>query len=433
MFKILSRYIFIGIVVCFPLSGLTAWHVHAAIPEAERAALIALYDSTDGYNWNDNSGWRSPPLGADGFALPGTEDTWFGITTDVGNTSVTQINLRNNQLTGSIPPEIGNLSSLQSLSLHRNQLSGDIPSELGNLANLQAVILEFNQLTGSIPTELGNLVSLINLDLQGNQITGVIPAELGQLTSLAALDLRQNQLTGSIPVELGNLANLEGLSLNHNQLTGDIPAELGNLSNLRVLWLHNNQLTGNIPAELGNLVNLATFSINSNMLIGTIPVGLINLSSLSNTDIGYNALHTDNATLETFLNNKDPDWKDTQTVAPENVTARTTSDTSIGVSWTPIIYTADSGGYKVFYSTSSGGPYTAFGTTGNKSASHVEFTGLNSGTTYFFVVKTRTEPHIQNQNTIESENSQETSARTTGDSGDGSGCFIATAAYDGFL
>jgi hypothetical protein len=412
MFKILHKNLFIGIVVFFSLCGLTAWHVNAAIPAAERAALIALYNSTDGDNWNDSSGWKEPPLDVDGFSLPGTENTWFGITTDAGNASVTQINLRNNQLLGSIPPELGNLSGLQSLSLHRNQLSGDIPAELGNLANLQGIILEFNQLTGTIPVQLGNLTNLINLDLQWNQLTGNIPTELGNLTDLEGLDLR--------------------LSLNHNQLTGDIPAELGNLSNLRVLWLHNNQLTGNIPAELGNLIDLATFNINSNMLIGAIPMSLINLSGLSNTDIGYNALYTDNTTLDTFLNDEDPDWKNTQTVAPENVTASTTSDTSIDVSWTPIIYTADSGGYQVFYSISPGGPYTLFGSTTDKSTFDIEVTGLNPGTTYFFVVKTRTDPHMQNQNTVDSENSQETTATTTGDSGDGGGgggggCFIDTA------
>jgi hypothetical protein len=412
MFKILHKNLFIGIVVFFSLCGLTAWHVNAAIPAAERAALIALYNSTDGDNWNDSSGWKEPPLDVDGFSLPGTENTWFGITTDAGNASVTQINLRNNQLLGSIPPELGNLSGLQSLSLHRNQLSGDIPAELGNLANLQGIILEFNQLTGTIPVQLGNLTNLINLDLQWNQLTGNIPTELGNLTDLEGLDLRWNQLTGNIPIELGNLANLEGLSLNHNH--------------------HNNQLTGNIPAELGNLIDLATFNINSNMLIGAIPMSLINLSGLSNTDIGYNALYTDNTTLDTFLNDEDPDWKNTQTVAPENVTASTTSDTSIDVSWTPIIYTADSGGYQVFYSISPGGPYTLFGSTKDKSTSDIEVTGLNPGTTYFFVVKTRTDPHMQNQNTVDSENSQETTATTTGDSGDGGGgggggCFIDTA------
>ena len=457
MFKILPKHLFIGIVVFFPLCGLRARHVHAAIPAFERAALIALYNGTDGDNWNNNSGWKTPPLDVDGFALPGTENTWFGVTTDAGNTNVTQINLGNNQLTGSIPPEIGDLSNLQSLSLHRNQLSGDIQSELGNLANLQAIILEFNQLTGTIPTELGNLANLINLDLQGNQLTGNIPAELGNLINLEALDLRQNQLSGDIPIEIGNLANLEGLVLTFNQLTGDIPveigdllnllvlrldnneltgnipSELGNLTNLQMLELHNNRLSGSIPGELDNLINLATLLINANMLRGAIPMTLINLSGLANTDIGYNALYIDNGTLGTFLNNVDPDWEDTQTVAPENVSARTTSDTSAEVSWTPILYTTDSGEYQVSYSTSSGGPYILFDTTADKSASQMEVTGLDPGTTYFFVVNTRTDPHVQNQNTVDSENSQEATAKTTGDSGKSNGCFITTAAYGSLM
>jgi hypothetical protein len=479
--KILSKHLFISLVVFLPFCGLTVRHGHAAIPAAERTALISLYNSADGDNWNDSTGWKEPPLDVDGFALPGTENTWFGITTDAGNIKVTEIDLFNNQLTGTIPSELGNLSNLLTLRLHRNQLSGNIPVELGNLANLQVILLEFNQLTGTIPTQLGNLANLINLDLQGNQLTGIIPAELGNLISLEALDLRQNQLTGDIPNEIGNLANLEGLVFDFNQLTGDIPAELGNLSNLSILrlannqlsgdvptelvnlanleWLdlssnnltgsipselgnliylqllelNNNRLSGSIPGELGNLTNLAILFINSNMLIGVIPMSLINLSGLTNTDIGYNALYTDNVTLDTFLNNEDPDWKDTQTVAPENVVASTTSDTSVEVSWTPIVYTADPGGYQVFQGTSSGGPYTLFDTTADKSASQMEATGLDPGSTYFFVVKTRTDPHTENQNTVVSENSQETTATTTGDSGDGSGngsgCFIATAAY----
>jgi hypothetical protein len=429
MLKILPKHLFIGIVVFFPFCGLTARHVHAAIPAAERAALIALYNGTDGDNWNDNTGWKEPPLDVDGFALPGTENTWFGVTTDGGNANITAINLRNNQLTGSIPPELGNLSNLQSLLLHVNQLSGDIPAELANLANLQAIILEFNQLTGTIPIQLGNLASLIVLDLQGNQLRGNIPTELGNLTDLEQLDLRNNQLTGNIPAEIENLSNLLGLALDDNQLSGDIPPELGNLSVLLVLTFANNRLTGKIPSELGNLIDLQTFWISSNRLMGSIPITLTNLTNLTDMVIGYNALYTDNATLGTFLSSEDPDWEDTQTVAPEDVSASTTSDTSVEVSWTPILYTADSGGYQVFYSTSSGGPYTLLGSTMDKSASQMEVKGLDPGTTYFFVVKTRTDPHIQNQNAVDSENSQEATAKTTGDSGKSSGCFIATAAY----
>ena len=85
--------------------------------------------------------------------------------------------------------------------------------------------LRYNQLTGSIPVELGQLSNLTSLNLDGNQLTGSIPAELGQLSSLTTLSLYGNELTGSIPVELGQLSNLTFLSLGGNELTGSIPVE----------------------------------------------------------------------------------------------------------------------------------------------------------------------------------------------------------------
>ena len=48
------------------------------VPSKERTALIAFYNNTDGDNWPDNSGWKTPPLHSDGFAMPGTEGSWFG-------------------------------------------------------------------------------------------------------------------------------------------------------------------------------------------------------------------------------------------------------------------------------------------------------------------------------------------------------------------
>jgi len=95
----------------------------AAIPQHEREALIALYNSTNGAGWTNNTGW----LGA-----PGTECGWFGVTCDPTETAVIYISLGSNQLSGSIPVELGNLSSLEWLYLHSNQLSGSIPAELGN-------------------------------------------------------------------------------------------------------------------------------------------------------------------------------------------------------------------------------------------------------------------------------------------------------------
>jgi len=177
-------------------------------------------------------------------------------------------------------------------------------------------------------------------------------------------------------------------------------------------YLSENQLTGSIPTELGYLANLTFLYVNSNMLTGNIPTSLTNLTSLIYTDIGYNGLYTSDPTLQIFLDDNVPDWENTQTIAPENITAQPLSSTTIEVSWTPITYTADSGGYRLFYSTTPGGPYTLYGTTADKAVSEMEVSGLDSNTTYYFVVQTRTDPHAQNENTVDSEYSQEVSATT---------------------
>jgi len=70
------------------------------------------------------------------------------------------IYLLNNQLTGSIPPEIGNLTNLIILSLNSNQLTGSIPPEIGNLTNLEGLWLQSNQFTGEIPESICELTNL---------------------------------------------------------------------------------------------------------------------------------------------------------------------------------------------------------------------------------------------------------------------------------
>ena len=90
--------------------------------DTDRAALVALYDATDGDRWNDNTNWKSDkPLGE-----------WYGVNTD-SNGRVTRIDLSNNNLTGSIPSELDNLTNLLILYLDHNNLSGSIPPVICNL------------------------------------------------------------------------------------------------------------------------------------------------------------------------------------------------------------------------------------------------------------------------------------------------------------
>jgi M6 family metalloprotease-like protein len=272
----------------------TIEHKGIELAESEINALIELYNNTGGDNWTEKTNW----LVGDPCA-----DKWFGVECGIG--SVQNLDLTNNNLNGSLPASIGNLTDLQNLKLGNNQLSGPIPAEIGELVKLDRLLLNDNLLNGTIPAELGELTQLGQLLLNGNQLSGSIPAELGQLEEAWWLNLGNNQLTGSIPAALAKLDNLYYLYLNNNLLSGEIPRGLGQLSNLRNLllnhnllsgeipanlgmpaefvWmnLENNQLSGSIPAEIGNLSNLQYLGLNNNQLSGSIPAALGNLHELN--------------------------------------------------------------------------------------------------------------------------------------------------------
>ncbi len=213
-------------------------------PNPDREVLIAFYNATSGVEWTNSRNWLSEaPLGA-----------WHGVTTNV-NEEVIHLNLKNNNLQGTIPPELEQLSNLKSLVLSGNTFTGVIPPELGQLGQLTALWLVKNQLEGAIPPELKRLNNLVILALSNNHLTGAIPPELGQLNNLKSLFLNGNQLTGNIPSEIGNLQNLTYyLNLGHNQLTGAIPPELGQLSMLKALHLGPNpMLSGPLPNSFTSL------------------------------------------------------------------------------------------------------------------------------------------------------------------------------------
>ena len=220
--------------------------VQAQVTQDDSLALVAFYQATDGTNWSDNTNWLTGPVAQ-----------WFGV--EVTGDRVTLLDLNANRLTGNIPVELGNLTSLTILRLGSNSgLTGDIPVELGKLTELTELNLWISDLTGEIPAELGNLTNLTVLNLWNNGLTGEIPAELGNLTKLTLLNFDNNGLTGDIPVELGNLTKLTYLSFSYNDLMGGIPAELGNLRILQHLRFWNNLLTGALPLSLANL-SLDTF------------------------------------------------------------------------------------------------------------------------------------------------------------------------------
>ncbi len=154
---------------------------------------------------------------------------------------------------------------MTSLYLYGNQLTGSIPPEIGNLGSLTYLSLHDNELTGSIPPEIGNLTNLTTLRLHNNQLTGTIPMEIGNLTSLKYLYLYENQLSGAIPESINNLSQMDILYLHNNQFT-DLPA-LTAMDTLRYLNIDNNQFTfEDIEPNLGIASSSFSYSPQDSVL-----------------------------------------------------------------------------------------------------------------------------------------------------------------------
>ncbi|KAK2633232.1 hypothetical protein EUGRSUZ_L00181, partial [Eucalyptus grandis] len=208
----------------------------------------------------------------------------------IGNMSFLRgVNLENNSFHAKIPPHFGRLLRLQNLSLNNNSFSGQIPSNLSYCSNMLVLNLGFNMLKGNLPTKLSSLSKLQQLILQVNSLMGNIPPSIGNLSSLQVFATSGNNFSGTIPETFGQLRNLNFLTLATNKFVGTIPISIFNISALACLDVSENQLEGGLPGDLGfTLPNIEFISMWHNHLTGPIPESISNASNLEVIQIDEN-------------------------------------------------------------------------------------------------------------------------------------------------
>ncbi|TXG47607.1 hypothetical protein EZV62_026901 [Acer yangbiense] len=215
--------------------------------------------------------------------------TWIGVTCGVRHHRVTILNISYFGLSGTIPPQLGNLSFLQVLDFGNNSFSGSLPDELAQLRRLKRINFMFNIFQVEIPSWFGTLSKLQYLLLSRNNLVGTIPPSLGNMSSLQVLDLSDNQLSGTIPSSIFQISSLESLFLSHNQLSGSFPSIIFTLPSLQDIGFAYNSLSGGLPSHIFNyLPNLKQLFLDNNMFDGQIPSTISKWQQLQTLFLSYN-------------------------------------------------------------------------------------------------------------------------------------------------
>jgi Leucine-rich repeat (LRR) protein len=291
---------------------------------SDSIALVALYNATNGPGWSNRSNW-----------LTGKLDTWFGVTLN-STQRVSKIKLNSNQLKGTLPSEMVNLSQLISLKINNNELKGDLPL-LDRIENVDTIwvnnnkydfvnlftaqispsdinsfiynpqdtlpSLIFNQYDVTLTVGVGtNVSNSYKWYLDGNPVAGssktIVVGEEGSFNCEVTNSVFSDLTLFSDTIDISFTLASDSIALVHlynetdgphwttrtNWLTGRVSSWYGvTVTGNRVsqLLLQRNKLNGTIPTEIGNLTHLVQLNLSNNQLSGQIPSEIEKLINLT--------------------------------------------------------------------------------------------------------------------------------------------------------
>ncbi|KAF7026583.1 hypothetical protein CFC21_038689 [Triticum aestivum] len=209
---------------------------------------------------------------------------------DDGYFHVQELQLLRLGLSGTLAPELGQLSRMKIMDFMWNKITGSIPKEVGNITSLELLLVNGNQLSGSLPDEIGLLPNLNRIQIDQNNISGPIPKSFANLNKTKHFHMNNNSLSGQIPPELSRLPSLVHMLLDNNNLSGYLPPELAQLPKLLIIQLDNNNFSGSsIPPSYGNITTLLKLSLRNCSLEGPAP-DVSGIPQLGYLDVSWNQL-----------------------------------------------------------------------------------------------------------------------------------------------
>ncbi|KAK8567417.1 hypothetical protein V6N13_105387 [Hibiscus sabdariffa] len=229
------------------------------------------------------------------------------------NQRVTRIQIRLQNVGGTLAPDVKYLSELQIFEVMNNQIGGPIPSFAGlrqlqvanfhtnnfssfpadfftGLSSLSQIYLDYNPFDPwEIPESIKEATTLTTFSANKVNIQGRFPGLFDYVTfpSLQNLHLAMNNLTGELPAWLAG-SSISSLWVNGQSLNGTIQV-IQNMSSLQEVWFHGNRFSGPLP-DFSMLYGLQQLSLRDNQFTGVVPMSLINLKTLHIVNLTNNEL-----------------------------------------------------------------------------------------------------------------------------------------------
>ncbi|OEL30883.1 LRR receptor-like serine/threonine-protein kinase GSO2 [Dichanthelium oligosanthes] len=214
--------------------------------------------------------------------LAGSIPNW--IFTD--EATLTYLNIASNSLVGSLDSMWQHKSELRVINVSMNHFEGQLPINISLLfPTLEVLDASHNNISGSIPPSLCNITTMRIMDMSSNNLTGEVPTCLFTNYYLLVLKLSNNNLRGLIFGGASNLSIAWAIYLDSNNFEGTLPSNLS--GNLNIINLHDNKLSGELNPSFWNLSSLQVLNVASNSN-GKIDPAICKLTNIQLLDMSDN-------------------------------------------------------------------------------------------------------------------------------------------------